>query len=377
VAHPEMNALKKLYPRSAPFGTGIGGLYLPFTIDTDMKKAFYVGLFFFTVHASAQDGVQAEVENSKPYINHTIGSGETLSSLGRTYKLNVSDIASFNKLDADKGLQKDQVIRIPLKAANLSQADCSSCTKVYYKVQPREGLYRIGLNFGNVPTTTLQKLNSLSGESVDIGQNLLVGYLQVPANKAGGQIAQKPAEKQNPFYQAEPTKTDKKPANQSETVTHVEPPLVIQKAPPAKQQENFKSGTNTATIANNGTATQQTVAAATSQPVVANTATNVQGAGLFAANYDGKLNQSKTGTAAVFKSTSGWGDGKYYVLMNNAAPGTIVKIDYAASGKTVYAKVLGELPQIKQNENVLLRISNAAAAALGGGEDSFGVTVAY
>lgn len=35
---------------------------------------------------------------------------------------------------------------------------------------------------------------------------------------------------------------------------------------------------------------------------------------------------NEAGTAAVFKSTSGWEDGKYYCLHNSAAPGTIVKI---------------------------------------------------
>ena len=63
-------------------------------------------------------------------------------------------------------------------------------------------------------------------------------------------------------------------------------------------------------------------------------------------------------------------DGKYYMLMNDVVPGTIVKIGSSESGKTIYAKVLGAVPPGKESEGLALRLSNAAAAALGMQEGS-------
>jgi hypothetical protein len=86
---------------------------------------------------------------------------------------------------------------------------------------------------------------------------------------------------------------------------------------------------------------------------------------------------NENGTAVVFKSTSGWEDGKYYCLHNAAAPGTIVKITSATTGKSVYAKVLDVMPDIKQNNGVLIRLSNAAAAELGQEESKFDCTLSF
>lgn len=67
----------------------------------------------------------------------------------------------------------------------------------------------------------------------------------------------------------------------------------------------------------------------------------------------------------VFKSSSGWQDGKYYVLMNGVVPGTVIKLSSNKTDKTIYAKVLGAVPQGKESEGLVLRISNAAASILG------------
>ena len=83
------------------------------------------------------------------------------------------------------------------------------------------------------------------------------------------------------------------------------------------------------------------------------------------------------GQAGIFKSTSGWQDGKYYVLINNVPVGTIVKVTDQGTGKSVYAKVLGQLPEMKESVGLMLRLSNAAAAELGNGDGRFSAGVSY
>lgn len=339
-----------------------------------MIKGIFTGLLFVSLGAAAQSDVQAETDGGKPYIIHTVGTGETLSSLGRAYKLSVSDIAAFNKISADKGLKKDQELRIPLTSSNLSQTECSTCRRVYHKVQPKEGLYRIGLNFGNIKAETLKKLNNLSGESVDIDQNLLVGYLPTSAGKAiASEAVPQPVEKEMP-KETVVVKTEKKPEPKQEPV--YQPPVVQQTTPPVtKPQETKREEPKKEEP-------KQTPVVKENPPVIVGTAgsagNSTLGSGVFASAYDGKAGMAKTGTAAIFKTISGWKDEKYYALMSNVAPGTVVKVTNNGSGKSIYAKVLNELDQqIKQNASLLLRISDAAAAALDGGDENMNVTVSY
>jgi hypothetical protein len=77
----------------------------------------------------------------------------------------------------------------------------------------------------------------------------------------------------------------------------------------------------------------------------------------------------------TFKSASGWSNKKYYILMNNVPPGSIVKI--FADNTVIYAKVLWSMSDIKENEGIDFRISTAAAAALGLSEAKFPLTVTY
>jgi hypothetical protein len=81
------------------------------------------------------------------------------------------------------------------------------------------------------------------------------------------------------------------------------------------------------------------------------------------------------GLAGTFQSASGWKDGKYFILMNEVAPGTLVKVQ--TKGKTIYAKVLWNLGNVKENAGLSYRISDAAAAALGVGSGQSDIIVSY
>ncbi len=86
---------------------------------------------------------------------------------------------------------------------------------------------------------------------------------------------------------------------------------------------------------------------------------------------------NETGNAGVFKSTSGWQDGKYYCFNNNAAPGAVIKVIDYITGKSVYAKVLDAIPDIKQNSGLTIIISNSAADELGAETPGFNCSLSY
>ena len=105
------------------------------------------------------------------------------------------------------------------------------------------------------------------------------------------------------------------------------------------------------------------------------------GGGVFKTLYQNQNKEGdvidETGTAGVFKSTSGFTDKKYYCLHNKAATGSVIKITNPANGKFVYAKVLDLVPDIKQNNGMLIIISNAAAQELGVAENNFTCLLNY
>ena len=84
--------------------------------------------------------------------------------------------------------------------------------------------------------------------------------------------------------------------------------------------------------------------------------------------------QTLNGTAAVFKSMSGWKDNKFYILTNELPVGTIVRIT-TSDFKSICAKVINALPEV--GNAIQYRLNDAAAAILGVTNKTFQVSVTY
>ena len=114
---------------------------------------------------------------------------------------------------------------------------------------------------------------------------------------------------------------------------------------------------------------------------VIDTTNNIEDEGFFIDSFplSNSLQQSiiVEGDASVFKSTSGWKDKKYYVLLNDVPFGTIVRITNPDNARSVCAKVIGNLPKIKSNNNILLRITTATAYALKLNNTKFLLSLVY
>jgi hypothetical protein len=115
---------------------------------------------------------------------------------------------------------------------------------------------------------------------------------------------------------------------------------------------------------------------AESNVAVANNPTVDFKGGYFRRQYS-KKGQDLSGNAGIFRSTSGWNDGKYYALMNDVPVGTIVKISFSSTNKSIYAKVLGALPEMKESVGLIIRLSDAAATELGATLSKFYVDISY
>ena len=312
-------------------------------------KLFIVSLLFNS-NITAQDKILV-ADGTVPnlYILHTVAAKENYYSVGRMYNISPKELAPYNDLVFEKGFSLGQTIKIPLGPNNFSQGDAPKenevMVPVYHITQPKEGLYRVSVNYNKVSIDALKKWNKLPGDAVGAGTKLIIGFLKVVKDQSPLASLATTSDVATRQPVKEPVK--EKPVE----ITVKEPKPVVNDKP----QDNVNTMKTSGTINFNG--------------------------GKFKSQYNDQTKnrslENQFGSAAIFKTTSGWQDGKYYCFHNTAEPGTIVKITNNANGRSVYAKVLDAIPDIKQNAGLLLRISNSAADELGVSESKFDCSVSY
>lgn len=336
-----------------------------------MAKWLSIFLFvFFIGNTSIAQKNKLTIEGTTPklYLIHTVASKENFYSIGRMYNVTAKELASYNNLQFENGLSVGEAIKIPLTESNFLQSggsgDGETLIPVYHSVQPKEGLYRVSINYNKVPLTNIKKWNHLQSDDVSIGTPLIIGYLKV--NKSESLLASKGIKTNNEVT------LDEKPEAKPEAKPIPPAPVVEEKMPPVKKPDVDKENKHVTTVQ-------------TEEPKVTvttvNTKSNINFSGgffkkLYNDQVENKSPVNATGTCSSFKSTSGWQDGKYYCFNNDAQPGTVIKVIDYATGKSVYAKVLDAIPDIKQNSGVTIIISNAAAEELGEA-DKFTCTLNY
>lgn len=300
---------------------------------------------------------------------HTVSPKETWYSVGRTYNVHPRELAAYNNISMESGLTIGQVIKIPGKGNSSSVASTAPSKSgtevlnsqpsvnevrvpVYHKVEKKQTLYGISKLYKNVSVDNIKQWNNLSADGVSEGAELIVGYKK---EKKSDQIS-----KDKPVSE-----------NKAIEVKEVSKPTVKEKVEPTA--EPIKEVKSVVKVSPQETS---------SKSVTVSSIGKGFNGGFFKSLYVTQTSETnnvseQTGIAAVFKSTSGWDDGKYYCLHNTAPAGTILKITNKNNNKIIYAKVLDVIPDLKQNTGILLRLSNAAADELGAGENDFESLINY
>jgi LysM repeat protein len=336
-------------------------IYLHKTIATTCLLLFASA----TIIATAQTGQTV----------HTIKQGETLSALALKYGTTVGNIMRVNGMNAKSQLTIGQAVKIPtstkttttttieepkkqivtpvIKTIVLKPETSITITDITYVVLKGQSLYTIAKKF-NTTDAQLKTWNNLPDNKINTGQLLIVG--KEPIEKSTIPVITKP-EVIKPI-------TDK-------------PAVAIIPVPETQELTVLSAGS--AKVTKPETNPQPTVKEVIKPEQAPIPASNkyVVTEGYFASYFSRKEKSANTttGNAAVFKTTSGWSDKKYYVLINDITQGSIVRL--TANNKSICAKVLGPLPDIKEDNGLLLRLSNAAAAMLGIEDMKFDVVVNY
>lgn len=367
-------------------------------------------LFGFSINSKAStfDSLRVERLGEQSYIMHEVDPKETLFGISRRYQASVGDIVNANDV-LKAGLQIGQTIRIPFVSKSALPAGTS-----LHKVGSGETLFFISKKYG-VTVDELMKANELKGNDLSVGQSLLipnvttVASIPEPAVKiAPVAVAQAPVEKPKQVkVKPEPKQEEKKPAapvaetirTSNQAVTQNTTPIV----PGDWVSHSVKSGETLFSISNeygskvedvitwnsltsNNLKEGQVLKVGRGQPeeskvpvigtprVVSDvsemniepTAENTSG---------GFKNLKELGQAELIEGTGG--HKKYLVLHRSAPIGTIMRVKNEENDVTIFARVVGTLPETGDNSKLVIKLSQAAFDQLKAVNGRFPVEIMY
>jgi len=343
-----------------------------------MKKLLTLVLPLFFYLAGFSQDLAIKSGSKGLYIEHKVAPKEGLFPLGRMYNVHPRHIANFNGIDFNKGLAIGQLINIPLSDTNFKQT-VNKGVPVYYKTTEKESLANISAKT-KAQVNNIKGWNNVSADNISPGTKLIVGFLitnelqnrvvTITPKTIVAEESVSNVKKQESSETKQPLPEVKKDVVAEESVSNVKKaeeqkkqmePEIKKETPPVVKEESKKT-----------------------EPVVKQPETiNNDGTGFFKNNFyqqvkTSPITKEQTLTSSIFKTTSGWQDGKYYLLINGVEPGTIVKITNPSNSKTIFAKVLYAMDKIRENQGVDIRISDAAASTLAVSEmDKFILKVNY
>ena len=344
-----------------------------------MKKLLIAIAILFSANISFSQDLVIKSGSKGLYLEHKVAAKEGLFPIGRMYNVHPRHIANFNGIDFNKGLAIGQQLNIPLTDTNFKQT-VNTGVPVYYNVTGNESLANISVK-SKAQINNLRAWNNLRTDNVSSGTKLIIGFLIsnelkdkvvtiTPKKTLVVEESVSNVKKQEISEKKQPVSEPKKDVVVEESVSNVKKaeeqkkqmePEIKKETPPEVKEE------------------KKTEPLIVKQPETINN----EGTGYFKSNFyqqvkTSPLTKEQTLTSSIFKTTSGWQDGKYYLLINGVEPGTIVKITNPSNSKIIFAKVLYAMDKIRENQGVDIRISDAAASTLAVSEmDKFILKVNY
>ena len=377
-----------------------------------MRKSILVlGLLFITGFSFAdkltlRDSVGVERINGQSYIIHQVEEKETLFAISRRYKTPVNEIVQTND-ELKNGLKIGQRIRIPF----VEKSAIPTGAKLH-SVAPGETMFSIARSY-NVTVNDLMTWNDLKGNDLSVGQALMIhGVAEAKQENA---VAEQPKVAENspaPAKTPEPASSRKSAESKNNTpaapsaststsmttggwITHQvaqgQTLFSIARQYDAKVEDLIEwngLSSNTLSLGQSlkvgrdktntvPTVTSPAPAPRTEQTAPANSSAsaNTPAGTTATSSSTAYKNLKETGQAEVIEGT---GNHKKYLVLHRTAPvGTIMRIRNEENDITVFARVVGVLPDTGDNSKLLIKVSKAAYDQLKAVNSRFPVEVSY
>jgi membrane-bound lytic murein transglycosylase D len=153
---------------------------------------------------------------------HTVHSGDTLSSLARTYHVTAKSIAEANHLDTPVELEADAKLVIPVAPGKHPLSDTATYARriTRYKVHSGDTIETVAENFGVSPQM-LRRWNGLRGDSLS-GRKVLALHLPVTPSAHTTEVASARTPRKHIAKPAAQTVSAKPPVTKSAKIERIE-----------------------------------------------------------------------------------------------------------------------------------------------------------
>ncbi len=371
------------------------------------KGILLLGLLFVTGISFAgklalRDSVGVERINGQSFIIHQVEEKETLFAISRRYKTPVNEIVQNND-ELKNGLKIGQRIRIPFVEKSAIPAGAK-----LHNVAPGETMFSIARTY-SVTINDLMTWNDLKGNDLSVGQALIIqGVADIKPESPVAEtpkVAEAPATpekkpepapnrqpvEQTPTTPSQPTTSMTSGGWITHQVTQGQTLFSIARQYDAKVEDliawnglssNTLSLGQSLKVGRDNTTTVPTVTSPA--PVARNEERASSSTGSSASTPAGTTatssstaykNLKETGQAEVIEGT---GNHKKYLVLHRTAPvGTIMRIRNEENDITVFARVVGVLPDTGDNNRLLIKVSKAAYDQLKAVNSRFPVEISY
>lgn len=359
----------------------------------------------------AIDSVGVQRIGDQSYILHKVDPKETLFGISRRYKSPVGEIVEANPI-LKQGLKIGQTVKVPF----VSMAELPAGS-VLHNVVPGETLFSISKKYG-VSVESVMKENNLKGNDLSVGQSLIiepavpiavakdpepiVAVTTTTSSKSSTKEKEKPAKKAE-----EAPKEKKEPSPIPEVTKQTNPETAVKTSKPMVPGEwrshTVQVGETLFSIASQYSARvedlitwnaltsnnlhqgqvlkvgrgdmQESAVPVIGDPRVVSSTDEMMTEPADTNTSGGFKNIKETGQAELIEGTGG--HKKYLVLHRTAPVGTIMRVKNEENDVTIFARVVGTLPETGDNSKLVIKLSQAAFDQLKAVNGRFPVEVMY
>lgn len=138
------------------------------------------------ITASSLFGSDMKSAKAETYAGYyTVQKGDTLTRIAKQYNVSVNELMKENKLVSDK-IYIGQKLEVPTHVGE--EEDYGEISVQSHKVVSGDTLYRISVKYGT-SISELKKANSLSSDTIKIGQTLLIPTKEKEISQKAKQLA--------------------------------------------------------------------------------------------------------------------------------------------------------------------------------------------
>lgn len=387
-----------------------------------IKNILIVGLMTLTISSFANglvatDSIGIEKIDGKSFIIHLVEEKETIFAISRRYKTPVNEIIQNNE-ELKNGLKIGQRVKVPF----IETSEIPSGAKLHH-VSAGETLFSIAKSY-EVSVKDLMAWNDLKGTDLSSGQALVIEGVGEPEKAKADSVMAEPADsvmtepadsslteqvnkglKEAPEKRAEADTAGEKPEETTPTeqnttgftsggwiTHHVEQGQTLFSIA-QKYDAKVEDLISWNGLSSNNLSVGQSLKVGKDQNNIVPTVSSPPRPQPLEeikpvpedSSSSHSVNTSSSNTAykdikeaGQAEVIEGTGNHKKYLVLHRSAPvGTIMRIRNEENDRTVFARVVGVLPDTGDNDKLIIKVSKAAFDQLRAVNSRFPVEVSY